>query len=329
MAPFPEDAAPGLTLNPGTIPKLTKEELHSIQQHEFGPRLLTLIHQRSWDALLRERAGCTFLSRNCLRCGQFIGRAQAMHHHFRLMHSAYSNLVHSKATQLTNLMSDETPCSACGVTFYSSHSCNVWFQIAMLIVHGPKPAAETHAKALDTMQCEICGVHCTSAQELHAHLQKVHRLISSVWHESRDSCDGKPTCNHCKQDFKNIESLRSHINQGRCAKFNPDLTTTPTEVLQLWKEACCQGRLEDILSDPHNKLRLTLRCQCCPKKYTRSADLSKSCRGLDGGTTFCSSTGAELLWLIGLRLQPVLQCEPASTCVHAFFAVEHAICQAP
>lgn len=149
----------------------------------------------------------------------------------------------------------------------------------MLIVHGPKPAAETHAKALDTMQCEICGVHCTSAQELHAHLQKVHRLISSVWHESRDSCDGKPTCNHCKQDFKNIESLRSHINQGRCAKFNPDLTTTPTEVLQLWKEACCQGRLEDILSDPHNKLRLTLRCQCCPKKYTRSADLSAHLQG--------------------------------------------------
>ena len=279
VAPFPENAAPGLALSTGAIPKLTKEELHSIQQHEFGPRLLTLIHQRSWDDLLRERAGCTFLSRNCLLCGQFIGRAQAMHHHFRLMHSAYSNLVHSKATQLTNLMSDEAPCSACGVIFNSTHSCNVWFQVAMLIVHGPKPATDVHAKPLDTMQCEICGVHCSSAQELHAHLQKVHRLISSVWHESRDSCDGKPICNHCKQDFKNLESLRSHINQGRCAKFNPDLTTTPTEVLLLWKEACCQGRLEDILSDPHNKLRLTLRCQCCPKKYTRSADLSAHLQG--------------------------------------------------
>jgi len=61
VAPFPENAAPGLALSTGAIPKLTKEELHSIQQHEFGPRLLTLIHQRSWDDLLRERAGCTFL----------------------------------------------------------------------------------------------------------------------------------------------------------------------------------------------------------------------------------------------------------------------------
>ena len=39
-------------------------------------------------------------------------------------------------------------------------------------------------------------------------------------------------------------------------------------------EACCKGRMEDVLRDPSNRRRLTLHCQCCDKRYTRAADLS-------------------------------------------------------
>ena len=258
----------------GSTLKLTKHEMDAIHRHEFGPRLLTLIHQRRWPDLLRERAGCSYLSRHCLLCGQYVGRAQAMHQHVRMMHNAYSSLVQTKATQLTNLHSDETPCSACGVTFISSRSCNVWFQVALLIVHGPKPTHGAVESPPDGLQCEICGQQCATTQEMHRHLQQEHKLVSSVWHESRDSFQGEPVCNHCHMLFQTMEGLRSHINQGRCLQYDPDASTMPSAVLSTWKSACCNGQFESILSDSRNRMRLTLHCQCCPKRCTRSADLS-------------------------------------------------------
>ena len=210
-------------------------------------------------------------------CGQFVGRAQAMHHHVRVTHNAYSTLVQgvqAKATQLANMHSAKTPCAACGVTFVSQHSCNVWFQVAMLIVHGPKQHHGDLAPPEDALKCEICGLTCDSGQLLHSHLQTVHKLVSTVWHESRDSVDGQPACNHCHMLFQTMDGLRSHINQGRCQRFNPDLPTAPSPVAQIWSEACCKGMFEEMLRSPHNKLRLSLQCQCCPKRYTRSSDLS-------------------------------------------------------
>ena len=275
LVPFPDQpASPTVPQTPGQVLKLTKEEIDSIYQREFGPRLLTLIHQKRWPDLLRERAGCGFLGKHCLLCGQYVGRAQAMHHHVRAYHNAYSSLVQAKATQLTNMHSDETPCSACGVMFLNTHSCNVWFQVSMLIVHGPKPAAERDTPSHDPLRCEICDLACDTVQALHEHLQRDHHLVSSVWHESRDSFLGQPVCNHCHAMFQSMEGLRSHINQGRCKQFNPDLTTAPTEVCDTWKDACCKGLFEEVLHDPRNRQRLTLRCQCCPKSYSRAADLS-------------------------------------------------------
>jgi len=278
LAPFAEPAQPVTHQTPETVTLLSQTDLDSIMQREFGPRLLTLLHQRRWSELLHDRASCQFLSRNCLICGQYVGRAQAMHHHVRVAHHAYDALVLAKATQLTNLHSDESPCSACGVTFVSTHLCNVWFQIAALIVHGPRQTA-SFADAPAHLQCEICGFSCETAQMLHAHLQNEHKLVSSVWHESRDSFQGDPVCNHCHMMFRTMEGLRSHINQGRCTNFNPDLSTAPSDVLDVWKDATCRGAIEEVLSTAHNKLRLTLRCQCCPKRYTRSADLSAHLQG--------------------------------------------------
>ncbi|CAL1130183.1 unnamed protein product [Cladocopium goreaui] len=279
IAPFADSANPPTGSSEGVTTLLTSADIDTIQKLEFGPRLLTLIKHRRWPELLRERASCLYLSRHCLLCGQYVGRAQAMHHHVRAVHRAAIDQVQTKATQLTNLHSDESPCTACGVTFIYGHSCNVWFQVALLIVHGPRMTATSTTELPVHLQCEICGTTCETSQELHAHLRQEHRLVSSVWQESRDSFQGDPVCNHCHLLFQTMAGLRSHINQGRCEKFDPDLSSTPSPVLDIWREACCQGAFEQVLQSSHNKLRLTLQCQCCPKRYTRAADLSAHIQG--------------------------------------------------
>ena len=275
IAPFADRPNSGGTSSlPGQLTAFSKSACDAVMSHEFGPRLVSLIQHRRWSQLISERAGCTYLARNCILCGQFVGRALAMHQHYRTTHQAPGNLVQTKAAQLTNLLCDESPCSACGLTFMRHHSCNVWFQVAMLLLHWPKQTQAPPETSAEALTCEICGVHCPTAAGLHTHLQQAHHLVSSVWAESRDSVDGTPQCRHCGSTFQSLSGLRSHINQGRCRSFNPDLPTEPRPVSPSWREACCFGRLEDVLMDSHNRLQLTLHCQCCTRRYQRAADLS-------------------------------------------------------
>ena len=67
--------------------------------------------------------------------------------------------------------------------------------------------------------CEICGALLADASQLHAHLLQEHRLVSTSWNKARDSVAGDPVCAHCGAIYDSLETLRSHINQGRCSSF--------------------------------------------------------------------------------------------------------------
>ena len=269
----PEDASRGQYL-------LSDQDLAHLNQQEFGPRLLTLLQQRRWSDIRRDRAACQFLASKCSLCGQYVGRAQAMHLHARVAHPIEPDLVLMKATQLSNLHCDDCPCNACGVTFVHQHVCNVWYQVALLLVHGAGSGYISPAEpAQPLLQCEICGMTCTDAASLHLHLLDEHKLVSSSWNESRDSVAGEPVCSHCLCLFETMEGLRSHINQGRCRAFDPQAPTETVPVADMWKLACCRGSLLSTLKGPQNRLRLTLHCQACTKKYTRAMDLAAHLQG--------------------------------------------------
>ena len=76
------------------------------------------------------------------------------------MHNVDSTAVRAKATQLCNMYSNETPCSACGVTFVRHHACNVWYQVALLMTHASKPTEPDQQMQASSLRCEICGITC-------------------------------------------------------------------------------------------------------------------------------------------------------------------------
>ena len=255
---------------------LTDQDLAFFRKLEFGPRLQTLIQNRQWPEILRDRVACQFMAYKCILCGQYVGRAHEMHVHVRTAHPLDHDAIRTKATQLTNLHSRETPCNACGVTFLYNHVCNVWYQISVLLVHGAGHFAPLEPSATeDRLQCAICGLRCSDANAMHLHLIDVHKLVSSTWNASRDSIAGEPACSHCHSLFETMEGLRSHINQGRCRAFNPDAPTESKPVDPTWVSACCKGQMRQILRDPRVRMRLTLHCQGCSRTYTRSNDLSQ------------------------------------------------------
>ena len=253
--------------------QLSSTDLQNITSQEWGSRILTIVGTKNWHHMRKEQDACTYLANRCCLCDQFLGRTQELHRHYKLHHPEFWPHVQAKGTQLTHLHGEEPPCPYCGALFKASHQCTVWLQLAMLLIYGGGITSDPHPAPV-TLRCEICMDTFATHEELHAHLTTTHRLKSTGYNVARDSLAGEPVCAHCHTMYDSLESLRSHINQSRCAQFNPDLPTEVVEVLPQWIEAMCGGQLANVLRDAHVRLQLTLRCQNCSSRYQRSASLA-------------------------------------------------------
>ena len=252
---------------------LTDADLSNMLSQEWGHRVLTIVGSRNWHHMKKETAACSYLAQRCCLCDHFLGRTQELHRHLKLRHPEFWNHVQEKGHQLMNLHGEDPPCPYCGALFKAAHQCPVWCQLAMLLIYGGGiSAGTTHVPAI--LRCEICFDSFTTSELLHEHLIQEHRLKSQSYNPARDSLEGEPVCAHCLAMYDNMESLRSHVNQGRCPKFNPALPTEVIDIQPQWVDAMCHGKIADVLRDAHVRLQLTLRCQNCSSRYTRPADLS-------------------------------------------------------
>lgn len=250
---------------------LTDSDLRDILNQEWGRRILTIVGNRTWHHMRKETAASTYLANRCCLCDQFLGRTQDLNRHYKLHHPEFWPHIQAKGAQLTNLYGEETPCAFCGALFKACHQCPVWVQMAMMLIYGGGIQSDgTHESP--AQRCEICMEQFQTSEALHAHLVTEHRLPSLSFNAARDTLDGEPVCAHCLTMYDNAESLRSHISQGRCLSFNPELPTEVLEVRQQWIDAL--GKLADTLRDPHVRMQLTLQCQNCRCRYSRASDLS-------------------------------------------------------
>ena len=253
---------------------ITADELHNLNLQAFGPRLLHIVHEREWDKVEQEREACSYLASKCIICSFQFSRCQELHQHFRQQHPEVWEHAPQKAVQLTNLYSSESPCGCCGALF-KTHSCPTWSQIAVLLVNGAALNAPDAAPLHEVRQrCELCLECFSTPAALVQHLQAHHGLQGLSYNESRDSLDGSSACSHCGQLFLTLAGLRSHIVQGRCQFFNPQATAETLPVDNMWKEACLDGKLLEILRTPAARMRLTIVCQACGKGCQRASDLS-------------------------------------------------------
>ena len=253
--------------------QLGTQDLRNIMSHVWGPRLLRMIGTRQLHLLRQESEISDYLAQRCCLCDQWVGRAQEMHKHLRLFHAAFWPMVMAKSSQLSNLYADESPCQFCRGIFQKSHSCNTWTQVSLLLIYGADNPESTDTGSLRGLQCEICDQVMTTPEELYDHLMQAHQLTSARWNQGRDSIDGGSGCAHCGQVFGTMESLRSHISQGRCSCYNPTRTSEPVGITDSMINILCNGGLTDAVQDLQWRLQQTLHCMCCKASYHRSGDL--------------------------------------------------------
>ena len=253
---------------------LSDGDLTNLRSQEWGSRILTIVGTKNWHHMTGEPAACTYLASRCCLCDQYLGRTQDLNHHLKVYHPEFWPNTAAKGKQLTLLHGEEVPCPFCHALFSNMHQCTVWTQMALLLIYGGGQNTMETTATQPGLQCELCHMTLDTQDALHSHLLREHRLVSASFNPARDCLGGEPACNHCEALFDNIESLRSHINKGKCQRFDPNL---PTEVLGIqpeWTAATCEGKLADILRDPHARLRLTLQCQNCSSRYTRASDVA-------------------------------------------------------
>ena len=254
---------------------LTQTDLEHVQNLSFGNRLLCLIQDSDWHLVKRDAEICEYLSRKCVLCGFTFGRTQELHQHYRQVHPECWELAPQKGILLTNLYARDSPCEYCG-SLFRTHQCVVWSQIAVLLVNGAHLLALHEVAPADVPRhrCDICLSIFEDVAQLTQHLQKVHNLQGLAFNEGRDAIEGNPACAHCGTLFLSMTGLKSHIVQGKCPEFNPQATAETCPIDPLWRAACLEGKMLEVLKPPANRMRLTIRCQQCGKGCQRAADLA-------------------------------------------------------
>ena len=252
---------------------LTEADLALLKSKPWSNRLFQIIADDTLDALEREHEACGYLSSYCCICGQHLNRTQDVHLHYRTEHAAYWDFVPQKSRMLTNIHSSESPCPHCG-GYFKQHQCPVWTQVAVLILHGGGLHAVESGPPEAVVRCDICLQSFADAAQLASHLQHDHKLAGITFNAARDSLNAEAKCAHCWTEYSTMESLRSHISQGRCSSFDAFAATEVVPLTQAWLDICLHGRMYDQLRAPMDRLHLTLKCVQCKQAYQRAGDLA-------------------------------------------------------
>ena len=252
---------------------LSDADLSHLKSMPWSNRIFQIIADDTLDELAREYEACGYLSRYCCLCGQHLNRTQDVHLHYRTEHATFWDFVPQKSRMRTNIHSSESPCPHCGGIF-KQHQCPVWTQVAVLILHGGGLHAMDNCLPEAATRCDICLKPFPNVTQLMEHLQTDHQLTGTSFNAARDCKNAEAICAHCDTEYSTLESLRSHITQGRCDKFDPFAATEVVPITQAWIDTCMNGRMYDQLRAPMDRLHLTLRCLHCKQAYKRAGDLS-------------------------------------------------------
>ena len=151
------------------------------------------------------------------------------------------------------------------------------------------------------------------------------------WNPSRDTIEGNPACAHCGMTFVSIESVRSHVTQGRCQAYDATRTSEPKPIDDRWIEVLNGGQFKRILHVSHSTTAShdTLSMLPLPLQQTSRFDVAfdelslgiVACVGGDG-----TGHGWTSLSLGRLSMQSSNSRQALESCLYSIETVGHAVC---
>ena len=205
--------APDLT-GPAPPMSSTSHDSFAASVETFWPLLTQIVQTGQFERLREDPAIGESLAHNCLICGLWCNRCQELNAQYRLHHSDHLRGALACGAQITHQLAPQSPCTLCAKPFRRGHCCSVTTQVAVLQLHGMRPAERE--RAIQT--CTLCDYHLTDMCQLHQHLSQTHGIQIHDWCPSRDALTNSTACAHCGASF--VDALRiakTHI--GRKMQF--------------------------------------------------------------------------------------------------------------
>ena len=227
------------------------------------------------NELAEARSLCEYFGRYCSICLQFHCTDRSLKLHWKQYHPHEFSFMKIQYHLLMQHVSFRPTCQFCNSSDHHSMYpiCPVLQNLAMLSSKknmDVQPPTEEQAP----YQCLHCDQKFKSKHGREQHYMTHHGQGPS-FDVLRDQ-NGAFICSHCNASFKTSSSLRRHIEQGSCPRFD---ATRPGNIEEILDPRIIQSVRDlmpsNVLEDPELLLYMSSCCCLCRQRFERKQDLHR------------------------------------------------------
>ena len=231
-------------------------------------------------ALTAEPALCQHFCKHCSICNQYLGNQRSLQHHWRTCHPTEWSSMQSGYEDIVQQVTFTTPCQYCQVEPQSetSHVCKVLQNLTMVgLAHG---AQDVSPDPRDIPQapypCSYCTVAFRTKHGRAMHIRRHHETVepSFQFNMMRDLTD-TATCTHCGAQFKQLNTLKKHIELQRCSNFDPHRQITLQGLPDRVEQAVKDLMLSTVLENDSMVEFFNTHCALCCRGFKRRNELAR------------------------------------------------------
>ena len=232
------------------------------------------------DALSAEATLCQHFCKHCSICNQFLDHHRTLQHHWRTCHPAEWTMLQTGYADLVHQVSFTSPCQYCNMEVKpeSNHVCKLLQNLTMVgLVHGAHDETPNYSDIPQApYPCPHCSVAFRTKHGRAMHISRHHETLEPHYqfNAMRDLTD-TATCAHCGAQFKQLNTLKKHIELKRCRSFDshrqPTLQGLPDRVEQAVKDLM----LSTVLENDSMVEFFNTHCALCCRGFKRRNELAR------------------------------------------------------
>ena len=223
---------------------------------------------------------CQHFCRHCSICNQFLGRQRTLQHHWRTCHPAEWSMMQTGYEDLVQQVTFTSPCQYCNIETQpgTSHVCKLLQNLTMVgLAHGAQDASPNYSDIPQApYPCPHCSVAFRTKHGRAMHISRHHETLEPNYQFNvmRDLTE-TATCTHCGAKFKQLNTLKKHIELQRCSSFDPHRQPTLQGLPDRVEQAVKDLMLSTVLENDSMVEFFNTNCALCCRGFKRRNELAR------------------------------------------------------
>ena len=231
-------------------------------------------------ALSEEASLCQHFCHHCSICNQFMGQQRTLQHHWRTCHPTEFSMLQNGYEDLVIRVSFTAPCQYCNTETKpgTSHVCKLLQNLTMVgLDHGAHDESPNYNVIPQApYPCPHCSVAFRTKHGRAMHISRHHETVEPNYQFNmmRDLTEDA-TCTHCGAKFKQLNTLKKHIELQRCRQFDPHRPLTLQGLPDRVEQAMKDQMLSTVLESDSMVEFFNTHCALCCRGFKRRNELAR------------------------------------------------------